>query len=313
MAGGSVVVVGGSGYVGRYVAGRLVADGFGVVVPTRRRDNARHLFLLPTVDVVECDVHRPGELARLVRGARAVVNLVGILNETGGQTFARAHVELTAHAIAACHGAGVRRFVHMSALNADPAGPSRYLRSKGEAETAVADSGLDWTIVQPSVIFGREDAFLNLFAKLLKVAPVMALARADARFQPVFVGDVAECVVRALSLPATIGQRYPLCGPKVYTLAELVRWVGEQTGAPRPIVPLPRTLGALQAFVLERLPGTLMSRDNLASMERDSVCDCAFPAVFGFEPHALETVAPAWLGPEAVRSRYDPYRLRGGR
>jgi NADH dehydrogenase len=141
----------------------------------------------------------------------------------------------------------------------------------------------------------------------------MALARADARFQPVFVGDVAECMVRALSLPATIGQKYPLCGPKVYTLRELVRYVGELVGAPRPIVPLNRTLGTLQALVLEHLPGALMSRDNLASMERDSVCDCDFPPVFGFVPHALETVAPAYLGPDAARSRYDEYRLRGGR
>lgn len=313
MAGGFVVVVGGSGYVGRYVVGRLVAEGLRVVVPTRRRDNARHLLPLPTVDVVETDVHRPGELARLARGAGAMINLVGILNEAGRETFARVHVELTAHAIAACNGAGVRRLVHMSALHADAAGPSRYLRSKGDAEAAVAGSGLDWTIVQPSVIFGREDAFLNLFAKILGLAPVMALARADARFQPVYVGDVAECIVRALSLPATVGQRYPLCGPKVYTLGELVRWVGAQTGRRRPVVPLPRALGTLQAFVLEHLPGTLMSRDNLASMERDSVCGCAFPAVFGIEPRALEALAPAWLGPDAARSRYDGLRLRGGR
>jgi len=309
----TALVVGGSGYVGRYVVNRLVAEDWRVVVPTRRRDNARHLFLLPTVDVVEADVNAPAELARLARGASAIVNLVGILNEAGGQTFARAHVELPANVIAACRSAGVRRLVHMSALNADPAGPSRYLRSKGEAEAAVAASGLDWTIVQPSVIFGREDAFLNLFAKLLRFAPVLALARADAKFQPVFVGDVAECIVRALALDATIGRRFPLCGPKVYTLAELVRYVGELAGTPRPILPLGRTLGTLQAFALEHLPGTLMSRDNLASMERDSVCGCGFPRDFGFEPQALETVAPTYLGPDAVRSHYDEYRLRGGR
>ena len=313
MAERSILVVGGSGYVGRYVVNRLVADGWRVVVPTRRRDNAKHLFLLPTVDVVEADVHRAAELARLARGMSAVVNLVGILNESGGQTFAQAHVELPKSVIAACGSAGVRRLVHMSALNADPQGPSRYLRSKGEAEAAVAASGLDWTIVQPSVIFGREDSFLNLFARILRVAPVLALARADARFQPVFVGDVAECVVRALALDATIGQKYPLCGPKVYTLGELVRYVGELAGTPRPIVPLGRRLGALQAFALELLPGTLMSRDNLASMERDSVCGCDFPPVFALEPQALETVAPTYLGPDAARSHYDEYRLRGGR
>lgn len=309
----SIVVVGGSGYVGRYVVSRLVTDGWRVVVPTRRRDNARHLFLLPTVDVVETDVNAAGELVRLVRGAAAVVNLVGILNETAGHSFARAHVELPRAIVAACNAAGVRRLVHMSALNADPSGPSRYLRSKGEAEILVAASGLDWTIVQPSVIFGREDAFLNLFAKILRIAPVLALARADARFQPVYVGDVADCIVRALALPATIGGRYPLCGPRIYTLAELVRYVGQLLGTPRPVVPLGRRLGTLQATLLEFLPGTLMSRDNLASMERDSVCGCAFPAVFGFEPAPLETVAPTYLGQDAAHSRYDELRLRGGR
>jgi len=305
--------VGGGGFVGRHVVGRLAELGRRVVVPTRRRDNARHLFFLPTVDVVEADVSRPAELARLAQGSSAVINLVGILNETGGQTFAKVHVEQTRNVVAACNASGVRRLLQMSALNADPAGPSRYLRSKGEAEAAVAASGLAWTIFQPSVIFGREDAFLNLFARVLRIAPVMALARADARFQPVFVGDVAECCVRSLSLPATIGRKYPLCGPKVYTLRELVRFVGETIGTPRPIVPLGAALGRLQAFALEMLPGTLMSRDNLASMDRDSVCGCEFPDVFGFPPQALEAVVPAYLGPEATRSRYDEYRLRGGR
>lgn len=308
-----ILVVGGSGFVGRHVVNRLAADEWRVVVPTRQRDKARHLFLLPTVDVVEADVGQKAELARLASGVSAVVNLVGILNETPAQTFAKVHVELTANVVAACKASGVRRLIQMSALNADPAGPSRYLRSKGEAEAAVVASGLDWTIFQPSVIFGREDRFLNLFAKVLRVAPVMALARADARFQPVYVGDVAESVARSLALPATIGHRYPMCGPKAYTLRDLVRFVGDTIGAPRPIIPLGATLGMLQAFALELLPGTLMSRDNLASMDRDSVCGCDFPPVFGFAPQALETIAPAYLGPDAEKSPYDDYRARSSR
>ena len=313
MAGKTVLVLGGAGFVGRHVVSRLVREDWHVIVPTRRRDNAQHLHVLPTVDVVEIDVGHAQRLARLAKGAAAAVNLVGILNETGGQTFAKVHVELTKSIIAACTAAGVDRLVQMSALNADPAGPSRYLRSKGEAEAAVAKSGLAWTVFQPSVIFGREDAFLNLFARLLRVVPVMALARADARFQPVFVGDVAECVVRALSLPATVGRKYPLCGPEIHTLHGLVRYVGNVIGAPRPIVPLGATLGRLQAFALEMLPGTLMSRDNLASMELDSVCGCDFPPVFGFLPHALDAIVPSYLGHDAARSPYDAYRLRGGR
>ncbi len=173
--------------------------------------------------------------------------------------------------------------------------------------------GLRWTIVQPSVIFGPEDRFLNLFAELMRFAPVMPLARADARFQPVYVGDVAECIVRALALDETIGHKYPLCGPKIYTLRELVRYVGETIGAVRPIVPLGGKLATLQALVLEQLPGTLMSRDNLASMQRDSVCGCEFPPVFGFAPQPLETIVPTYLGPAALRSRYDGFRVRGHR
>lgn len=308
-----IVVAGGSGFVGRHVIARLVAGGYRVLVPTRRRAGAAHLLPLPTVEVVEADIHDVPTLARLARGAGAVINSVGILNETGGATFQRAHVELARTMVAACKAASVRRLLHVSSLNADPAGPSRYLRSKGEAEAAIAASGLDWTIFQPSVVFGREDAFLNLFARLQRVLPVMALARADARFQPVFVGDVAECVVRALDLDATIGERYPLCGPRVYTLRELVRYVGEIAGCARPIVPLGATLGTLQALMLERLPGTLMSRDNLASMERDSVCACDFPAVFGVAPTAVEAVVPEYLGTDAGRSPYDGFRAHNRR
>jgi NADH dehydrogenase len=314
MAEQRILVLGGAGFVGRHVVERLVDLGCDVVVPTRRQDKAQPLFVLPTVNVVSADVGAPGVLAGLAQGASAIVNLVGILNETGGQTFQKAHVDFTHGVIKACRAAGVRRLVHMSALNADPGGPSKYLRSKGDAEAAVSASGLDWTIFRPSVIFGREDAFLNLFARLLRVAPVMALAGAGARFQPVYVGDVAECFARALiKREETAGRTFPLCGPRIYTLRELVRFAGEVTGRPRPIIALGPALSTLEAVVLEHLPGTLMSRDNLASMQRDSVCDCAFPAEFGIVPQSLETIAPTYLGPEAAKGRYDRYRLRGGR
>lgn len=313
MANGSVLVLGGSGFVGRHVVNRLVQLGMKVVVPTRRRENARHLILLPTVDVQDADIHDPPTLARLAARSSAVVNLVGILNESGRDSFARVHADLTAKVIAACRGAGVRRLLQMSSLNADPEGPSRYQRSKGEAEAAIAASGLDWTIFEPSVIFGREDRFLNLFASLARLLPVMALARAHTRFQPVYVGDVAHCFAHALADDATIGQRYPLCGPDVYTLRELVAYVGKLTGHERPILELPDWAGRLQARFLELVPGTPMSRDNLASMEVDSVCNCDFPAVFGIAPTALAAVAPTYLGPAAARSAYDAYRSQGGR
>jgi NADH dehydrogenase len=238
---------------------------------------------------------------------------VGILNESGRATFARSHVELTRTLTAACTAAGVPRYLQMSALHAAPDGPSRYQRSKGEAEAIVKASGLSWTIFRPSVIFGPEDAFLNLFAQLSRLLPVVALASANARFQPVYVGDVAHCMTYALGDDATRGQSYDLCGPTAYTLRDLVRYVGQVSGAERPIIPLGPRLSRLQATVLEMLPGTLMSRDNLASMTQDSVCGCAFPAVFGINPKALEAVAPDYLAPAARHSRYDPYRAGSGR
>jgi len=308
-----VVVLGGSGFVGRYLVGRLAAAGHRIVVPTRRREAARHLILLPTVDVVDANIHETPTLSRLVAAADVVVNLIGLLNESGRATFVRAHVDLARNVVAACRATGVDRLVHMSALGSDPAGPSQYLRTKGEAEAIVAGSGLAWTIFRPSVIFGREDAFLNLFARLMRVLPVMALAAPNARFQPVFVGDVAHCLMQAIDDDRTLHARYDLCGPSVYTLRELVQYVGRVTGAERPIVPLGPALSRLQATALECLPGKLMSRDNLASMQKDNVCGCPFPAVFGIAPTPLESVAPEYLAPEARHSAFDGFRASGGR
>lgn len=308
-----ILVLGGSGFVGRHIVARLVAAGRNVVVPTRYRERAKHLILLPTADVLEADIHDPLALEQLAAGADAAINLVGILNETRRGDFERTHVELPRKVIAACRATRVPRLLHMSALNADGNAPSRYLRSKGEAEALVAASGLAWTIFQPSVIFGREDSFLNLFARLERFLPVIALACADARFQPVYVGDVANAFVHAVDDDRTHRMRYPLCGPKVYTLRELVAYAGELTGYDRPIVPLGPALSKLQARVLEVLPGKLMSRDNLASMELDNVCNCEFPAVFGSNPTALEAVAPDYLTPTATRSRYSGLRAQGGR
>jgi len=302
MAAMRVVVLGGSGFVGRHLVSRLSVAGCQVVVPTRRREAAKHLILLPTVEVIESDVHDPAALAKVLRGADAVVNLVGILNESGANSFARAHVALAANVVAACKVSGVRRLLQMSGLHADPAGPSNYLRSKGEAEALVKASGLDWSIFRPSVI-----------AKLVRMLPVIALASPDGRFAPVYVGDVAHCMARALAADFPPGGSYDLCGPNAYTLRELVRYVGEVTGRPRPIVPLGPGLSRLQATLLEFLPGQLMSRDNLASMQKDSVCSGPFPAVFDLTPTALEAIAPTYLAPAAMRSYYDRYRASSGR
>jgi NADH dehydrogenase len=309
----TIVVAGGSGFVGRELVARLVGEGHRVIVPTRRREAARALILLPTVDVVECDITDPATLARTLRGADTMVNLIGVLNESGRDSLTRLHVDFVRDAVAACEAGGVARYLHMSAINAATVAPSKYLRSKGDAEAIVAGSTLAWTIFRPNVIFGRDDHLLNLFARLGRWMPVIALGGASAEFQPVWVEDVADCFVQAVADEATIGQRYDLCGPKRYTLRELVKWTLDTAGTPRPVIALPDVLARPAAAVLQRLPGKLLTVDNLDSMRVPSVCRAAFPAVFDLEPSALEALAPAWLSPDARKTRFDEYRALVGR
>jgi NADH dehydrogenase len=303
-----VCVLGGSGFVGRHICQRLVARGLRVTIPTRDRERAKvDLIPLPTADVVVADVHDPQALVRLLRGCGAVVNLVGVLHDgRGNASFQSAHVELARKVVEACRRTGIRRLLHMSALNADPNGPSAYLRSKGEAENIVRESGLDFTIFRPSVIFGREDRFLNLFSTLQHLFPVLFLAKPQARFQPVYVDDVAAVYAESLMQLDSLGAAYDLAGPKVYTLRELVNYVGAITGHKRPVIGLGPRLSRLQARVMELLPGKLMTRDNVDSMSVDSVS--ASPLPFGVTPTAIEAVAPSWLAQRTPRNRYQEFR-----
>ena len=308
----TVCVFGGSGFVGRHICHQLAARGYRARVPTRDRERAKQLLLLPTVELIESDVHDARAITRAVHGADAVINLIGVLHGgRGRQSFAQAHVELARKIIAACREEDVRRYLHMSALNADSHSRSAYLRSKGEAEAIVRVSGLDVTVFRPSVIFGPQDSFLNLFAKVMGLLPVVALGSPDARFQPIFVEDVAAAFVGSLEDVKSFGQRFDLCGPKIYTLRELVEYVGHTVGHPRPIIGLNDTLSYWQAFAMEWLPVKLLTRDNYYSMKIDSVCHCEFP--FGIRPTALEAVAPDWLTRRTPRSRYYRYRNRAGR
>ncbi|MBI4938524.1 MAG: complex I NDUFA9 subunit family protein [Nitrosomonadales bacterium] len=289
----SVCVLGGTGFVGRHLACLLCAQGIKVRVPTRSADKAKQVLTPLPVEMLSADVHDAAQLARLFTEVDAVINLVGILHEQGGQTFRQTHVELAEKVIEAARVTGVNRLLHMSALNASPDGPSNYLRSKAEAEMLVQASGLPATIFRPSVIFGAEDNFLNMFARLAKWAPVLPLACADAKFQPVWVEDVAQAFVHGLNDASSIGQRYDLCGPQVYRLRELVAFAAACRGHHPLIVPLPNAIAYAQAGVMERLPVKLMTRDNFNSMQQDNVCGCAFP--FGIEPARMEDIAPKYL------------------
>ena len=309
------VVLGGTGFVGRTLVNRLSARGWRVIVPTRNTERARELAVNPRVRLVATDVHDAEQLARRFVGAELVINLVGILNEQGhhgGRGFYVAHQGLTESVIDAATRSGVRRLLHMSALKADARkGPSDYLKSKGLAEEAVraiAADGPAWTIFQPSVIFGPEDSFINRFAQLLRLSPVMPLARPGARFSPVYVEDVADAFMAALDQPSAQGETFQLCGPKVYSLREMVSYVNDQLGLNRWIIGLPDSLGSLQARIFDFFPGKPLSTDNLRSLTVHSICDQSGLAALGIEPTQMETVVPVYLQDRNTKARLEKLR-----
>jgi NADH dehydrogenase len=313
-----IAVTGGTGFVGQAVCEQLVERSGGaggrIVVPTRRIRRGQAVQSLPTVERVQADVHDERALARVLAGCDAVVHLVAILHGSEAD-FQRVHVDLPRKLVAACRAAGVRRIVHVSALGVAADAPSRYLRSKAAGERVLRESGLDVTVLRPSVIFGARDRFLNLFAQLQALAPFMPLGGADARFQPVWVEDVAAAVVRCLDRPQTIGQTIECAGPEVLTLAQLVRLAGRLAGCERPVLPLPEAMARLQAGLMELLPGEpLMSRDNVDSMRVPNVATGTLPGLdaLGIAPAPVEGVAAGYLGGRSGPSRFLPWRARRG-
>ncbi|MGH8497138.1 MAG: complex I NDUFA9 subunit family protein [Gammaproteobacteria bacterium] len=296
-----ICVLGGTGFVGRRLVARLAGMGHRIRVPTRSRARNRRMLVLSTVTLVTEDVHDPATLERAFEGMDAVVNLIAILNERGrdGSGFRRVHTELAEKVIAACRAKSVHRLLHVSALNADAGkGPSLYLKTKGEAENALRErcgEALAWTIFQPSVIFGAEDSFTNRFARLLKLSPVLPLARPDARFAPVYVENVAHAIVQSIEDRATHRKTYELCGPRVYTLREIVEFLRRTLGIRRMVIGLPDSLSRLQAKVMDFVPGKPFSTDNYLSLTVDSVCRENGLAHFDIEPNSMEGIVPRYL------------------
>ena len=299
----TVAVIGGSGFIGEYLIAQLLSAGHQVRVAVSQHVHAQHLKKWP-VSVTQCDVHDPVQLTSFLEGADAVVNLVGILQDKRAQpygaAFKRAHVDLPAKIVLACVAADIRRLLHMSALGADSFGTSMYLRSKGDGEKAVMAGreppmNLLTTIFRPSVVFGPKDKFLNTFASMQKVIPVIPLACAQAKFQPVFVGDVARAMVNALENDATIGHAYELGGPRIYTLEEVVHFAGTASGHPRTIIALPLWAARMQGAIFECLPNAPITRDNIDSMMVDSVTRGPIDPALGVEPVSMEVVAGEYL------------------
>lgn len=294
----NICILGGGGFVGSHLTALLYKQGYQIRLATRNRHRCKHLALLPGIDIVTGDIHDPAHLERLFAGMDAVINLVGVLHEKRKGDFQRAHAELPRKVIAACRAAGVHRLLHMSAIGVSPDGLSRYQQSKGEGEAAVREAqgeDLQVTIFRPSVIYGQGDSFLNLFAELLTWSPVLPLGSPEARIQPIWVGDVVRAFAASLENPATHGQSYDLCGPQAYTLLELVEYVRATLGLTRWVYPLGEFMSYMQALALELSPLKLLTRDNVLTLKTPAVCDCPFPAVFGFAPVALEDEAPRSL------------------
>ena len=314
----SVCILGGTGFLGTRLAARLLKDNHRVTVLSRDRELHKHLLVLPGLVLENCDVYDEAQLSERLRGKDVVVNLIGILNERwfGGAGFRRAHTELTRTLLLAARSANVDRLLQVSALGAAVDAPSHYLRSKGEAEKSIREHGgtLDWTIFQPSVMFGPGDTFLNRFARLLGSAPgVLPLARPNARFQPVFVDDVVDAMLRSLRGGASSRQTYQLGGPQIYTLREVVRLVAKVTGQRCWILGLPNGLGLLQAAVCDFIPGRPFSTDNYRSLKIDSVCTEDGFARLKLQPHSMAASARQYVGALEDNARLSIDRAATGR
>jgi NADH dehydrogenase len=305
------VVLGGTGFIGSHLLATLADAGHRITVLSRNREQRRAINVLPNVRTISTDVYDRASLEKYIAGNDAVVNLVGILNETGDATFTHAHVDLTATLIAACRQAGVRRIHLMSSLNAGNRA-SKYLKTRGEAEAQVRNSGMDWTIYRPSVVYGNGDSFVSRFLKLLRMGPVLPVAQPHAKFQPAYVRDVAEAIRRCLDDRSSIGKIHELYGPDTLELIAIVRMIRDAAGLRRMLLPLPHALGHLQAIVAELIPGKPFSRDNFHSLGVDSVGSRDGFAELGITPRRFAAMLPVALGVYSRERRFEQARLTQG-
>src|SRR5271167_1225344 len=314
----SIAVLGGTGFLGTRLVARLIKEGHRVTVLSRDREQHKHLLVLPGLTLVNCDVYDEAQLSERFRGKDVVVNLVGILNERGfgGAGFRRTHIELTRGVVQAARSAAVTRLLQVSALKAAVDAPSHYLRSKGEAERLIREhsDGVDWTIFQPSVMFGPGDSFLNRFARLLAAVPlVLPLAKPNARLQPVYADDVIDAMLRCLHGGSSSRQTYELGGPQVYTLREIVGLVAKITGRRRWIIGLPDFAARLQALLMDFVPGRPFSSDNYRTLTVDSVCADDGFAKLKLKPHSMVASARQYLGALEDNARLSHDRAAAGR
>lgn len=301
MAGKMFTVIGGSGFVGRAVVQKLTEQGHRVRVAVRHPDQA--LFLKPLgvvgqVQIVQANIRDPRSIARAVEGAEGVVNCVGVLFESGSQTFAALQAQGAGDAAAAARAAGASAFVQLSAIGADAQSPARYARTKAQGEEAVRAAFPAATVLRPSIVFGPDDGFFNRFAGIARLSPVMPVIAGATRFQPVYVADVAEAVAAALTDPARHGGKtYELGGPTVYSFRELLAFVLKATMRRRLLLNVPMPLARIQAAILGLLPNPPLTLDQLKMLARDNVPAPGSEglASFAIKPTPIEAVVPAYL------------------
>lgn len=290
-----IVLIGASGFLGGHLLRTLVSGHHECIVLTRAATRRACVGMHPGVRLVQADVHDDEVLARHFSGADAVISMAGILNEGGGNTFQKVHVQLVEAIVAACRKAGVSRLLHVSALNAGQ-GRSHYLQTKGKAEEILRTAAdLHVSIFQPSVIFGRCDEFFNKFADMLRLAPILPLACPGSQLQPVYANDVAAVIAASLDDPDTWGKTFELAGPRRYTLKELVQWTAKTIGKRRLVIGLPRPLSAAMALVMNLVPGKPLSWDNYKSLQTDNVSSKNDFAYFHIVPRSIDLVVPDYL------------------
>ena len=310
-----IAILGGTGFVGQSLCNRLSKDGYKLKVPTRNREyNRDNLILLPNLELIEADIHNSDDLKKLLIDCDAVINLVGILNEkrNNGKGFRKVHVELVKNLISICKVHGIRRILQISALGTDAKnGKSFYLKTKGEAEKLLHSNsvGIKTTIFKPSVIFGKKDSFFNRFAKLLKICPFFfPLACYKTKFSPIYVLDVVEMIAKSINDPNSYDKSYQLCGPKTYSLKNLISFTSETLDLKCVIIPLNNTLSYIQARVFDFLPNKPFSTDNYLSAQTDSICECNDLFRYNIKPTAIEDIVPQYLAGYKYHSFYSMFR-----
>ena len=303
-----ILLLGGSGFIGKQLAYALANQGWRVTVPSRRPHRNRALLVHPNIRLVEARITDTAELQQLCAGHQAVINLVGILHERRRNDFRRYHVDFIKTVVEACNESGIRRLLHISALGADQAtGSSKYLRTKGEGENLLHTFGqrdLKVTSFQPSVVFGKEDGFINRFAGILRLyVGLFPLACPNARLQPVYVGDLVDRITAAIDDRNSYSKRYQVCGPEVFTLRQILELIIDTLDRPIRILPLGKGLSRLQALVLQNLPGKLFTLDNYHSLQTDSVLTEGDPC-----PTSLRQYLRGLEVMFGNRSSYDRFR-----